>query len=35
MCERLQKHNDGKREELNDLNKENLKISYDIEELLD
>lgn len=35
LCERLENHNLGKREELNMLNKDNLKISYSIEELLD
>lgn len=35
LCERLQQHNEGRREELNELNKDNLKISYDIEELMD
>ena len=35
MCERLQKHNEGRREELNVLNKDNLKISYEIEEIMD
>jgi uncharacterized coiled-coil DUF342 family protein len=35
LCDRLQKHNDGRREELNDLNKDNLKISYEIEEIMD
>ena len=35
LCERLQEHNTGRRDELNVLNKENLKISYDIEEAID
>eukprot|EP00347_Sterkiella_histriomuscorum_P024300 403331608 len=35
ICERLQKHNEGRREELNVLNKDNLKISYEIEEIMD
>lgn len=35
LCERLQSHNEGRREELNVLNKDNLKVSYEIEELMD
>lgn len=35
LCERLSKHNEGKKEELNMLNKDNLKISYDIEQIQD
>lgn len=35
LCERLQEHNTGRRDELNVLNKDNLKISYDIEEMID
>ena len=35
LCERLHKHNEGKREDLTLLNKDNLKISYEIEEIMD
>lgn len=35
VCERLGSFNEGKRAELNQLNKDNLKISYDIEEIMD
>jgi len=31
----LETHNQGKRDELNLLNKDNLKISYQIEEIMD
>mmetsp|Transcript_14278 Transcript_14278/g.10327 ORF Transcript_14278/g.10327 Transcript_14278/m.10327 type:complete len:100 (+) Transcript_14278:89-388(+) len=35
ICDKLQKFNDSKRGELNQLNKHNLKVSYDIEEIMD
>jgi len=35
LCDRLEQHNTGRREELNELNRDNLKVSYEIEELLD
>ena len=28
LCERLQQHNEGRRAELNGMNKDNLKVSY-------
>jgi hypothetical protein len=35
MSDRIQKHNNGRRDELNELNKDNLKVSYQIEDVLD